>query len=196
MIAVFIFALITRLKLKNFSETPNSFQNFVETIVESMESFVRTTMGDEYAYFADWFFGVIVLIFCSNLSGLVGLRPPTADFATTFAFALSTFVLIHFIGITKSKKDYFKSYFEPFILFLPLNIIGELATPISLSFRLFGNILGGYIILGMLYGLFPIYLKLGIPAFLHVYFDIFSGVLQSYIFVILSMTFIRSKAPE
>lgn len=196
MLLIFIFAIITRIKLKSFTEIPNAFQNFVELIVESMETFVRDTMGDEYAYFADWFFGVIVLIFCANLSGLIGLRPPTADFATTGAFALSTFVLIHFIGITKSKKEYLKSYVEPFVLFLPLNIIGELATPISLSFRLFGNILGGYIILGMVYGLFPIYLKLGLPAFLHVYFDVFAGVLQSYIFVILSMTFIRSHAPE
>ena len=108
-------------------------------------------------------------------------------------FALSTFFLIHFMGIKTEFKSYFKAYIEPYPVLLPLNIISEFATPVSLSFRLFGNILGGYIIMSMVYNLFPAFLKIVLPGALHIYFDIFSGALQAFIFVILSMTFIKDK---
>ncbi len=82
----------------------------------------------------------------------------------------------------------------PFLL--PLNVIGELANPVSLSFRLFGNIVGGVIIMGLIYAALPGLLKIGIPAVLHIYFDLFSGVLQSFIFVMLSMIFVSGAIEE
>ncbi len=191
-----LFAIFIRFSIKRFDEVPKGLQNFVELIVDAFDSFTRDTMGDENAGFGFWFFGVMVMILLFNLSGLVGLRPPTADLAVTLTFALMTFFAIHYYGITRSKGEYFKGYIDPFAVFLPLNVMSEIATPISLSFRLFGNILGGLIIMGMVYSLFPIWLKVGTPAILHLYFDIFAGVLQSYIFVILSLTFIRQKLPE
>ena len=153
----------------------------------------KASMGEKYLYFSPWFFNVFAFLLCSNLIGLLCFRPPTADLATTFMFALTTFFLIHFMGIKTEFKSYFKSYIEPYPILLPLNIISEFATPISLSFRLFGNILGGYIIMSMVYNLFPTILKIGLPGILHIYFDVFSGVLQAFIFVILSMTFIKDK---
>jgi len=196
MAALFIFAIIVRIKLNSFKEVPETgFQNFIETIVETMDSFVESNMGTNYKYFGNWFFGVFAFILFSNLSGLLGFRAPTADLATTAALALTTFVLIHFMGIFKSKGSYFKGYLEPMPLLLPMNIISELATPVSLSFRLFGNLLGGTIIMGLIYSL-PIYVKLFIPAVLHVYFDVFAGFLQTFIFVMLSMAFIKDKLPD
>lgn len=190
-------AVVVRIKLKKFTDVPTgAFQNVVELAVESMDSFVTSTMGKDYAYFGNWFFGVFAFIIISNYSGLFGLRPPTTDLATTACLAIVTFTLIHFMGIKTKKAAYFKEYFEPYPFFLPINLIGALATPISLCFRLFGNILGGFIIMGMVYSLFPIFLKIGIPASLHLYFDIFAGALQAYIFTILSMTFIREKIPD
>ncbi len=191
-----LLAIYVNISVKKYNKIPKGFQNFIEFIVESMDNFVTQTMDKRYSYLGGWFFGVMAFILLANLSGLIGLRPPTADLATTVALALTTFFLIHFLGITKSKGSYFKAYAEPNILFLPLNLVSELATPVSLSFRLFGNILGGLIIMGMVYELFPIYLKIGVPAVLHGYFDLFAGSLQSFIFVILSMTFIRSKLPD
>ncbi|MCC8097911.1 MAG: F0F1 ATP synthase subunit A, partial [Eubacterium sp.] len=138
---------------------------------------------------------VFAFILVSNLSGLIALRPPTADLATTAALALTTFVLIHFMGLITGKLGYFKGYLEPIPFLLPLNIISEIATPISLSFRLFGNILGGLIIMGLVYTL-PIYVRFFIPGFLHMYFDVFAGCLQTFIFVMLSMTFIKDKIPD
>lgn len=188
-----IFALIVNLSIKKFNVIPKGLQNFVELIIESIDNMTRTNMGEKYLCFSPWFFSIFAFLLCSNLSGLFCLRPPTADLATTFMFALSTFFLIHFMGIKTEFKSYFKAYIEPYPVLLPLNIISEFATPVSLSFRLFGNILGGYIIMSMIYNLFPILLKIILPGALHIYFDIFSGALQAFIFVILSMTFIKDK---
>ena len=113
----------------------------------------------------------------------------------TAAITLATFVMIHFMGIKTGKGGYFKGYLEPVPVLLPINIISELATPISLSFRLFGNILGGMIIMAMVYSL-PRWLNFGIPAVLHIYFDVFAGCIQTVIFVMLSMTFIKDKITD
>lgn len=196
MAVLILIALILRAKMKNYKYKPSGLQNVVEMAIESMDSFVRSAMSDKYAYFGNWFFGVFVLILVSNLSGLLGFRPPTADLCTTAAITLTTFFLIHFMGIKKGKGSYFKGYLEPLPLLLPINIISELATPISLSFRLFGNILGGMIIMAMVYMALPMLLSFGIPAALHIYFDVFAGCIQTVIFVMLSMTFIKDKIPD
>jgi F-type H+-transporting ATPase subunit a len=196
MAILMIFALVVRARLNKFKSVPTGFQNFIEVIVDTMDKFCIDNMGEKYSYFGGWFFGMFLFILCSNLLGLFNLRPPTSDIATTAAFGITTFLMIHVFGIMKSKKDYFKGFLEPLPFLLPLNILGEVAVPISLSFRLFGNLLGGVIIMGLVYALFPLILKLGVPAMLHIYFDIFAGGLQAYIFVILSMTFIKGKLPE
>lgn len=195
MAALIIIALILRAKMKNYKYKPEGLQNVVEMAIESMHNFVVGSMTEKYAYFGNWFFGVFVFVLVSNLSGLLGLRAPTADFCTTAAITLATFVMIHFMGIKTGKGGYFKSYLEPVPVLLPINIISELATPISLSFRLFGNILGGMIIMAMVYSL-PRWLNFGIPAVLHIYFDVFVGCIQTVIFVMLSMTFIKDKITD
>lgn len=194
--ALAVFSIIVNLMIKKFDSIPRGFQNFIELAVESIQNLTNDNMGEKYSYFAGWFFFVFIFLLCSNLLGLVGLRPPTADLATTLTFALITFFLIHFMGIVTGGKNYFKSYFEPLPLLFPINLIGEIATPISLSFRLFGNIFGGFVIMSMMYSLFPLILKLGLPGIFHIYFDVFSGVLQAFIFVILSMTFISDKISD
>ena len=104
---------------------------------------------------------------------------------------------IHGFGIKSKGLGYFKGFLEPVPFLLPINIVGELATPVSLSFRLFGNILGGTIIMGLVYAMFPkIVIFLGIPAALHCYFDVFAGALQAFIFVMLSMTFVSNAMDE
>ncbi len=202
MVVLILIAALLRVKMKNYKDKPSGVQNVVELAIEYMDSFVRSSMTDKYAYFGNWFFGVFVFILVSNLSGLLGFRSPTADLCTTAALALSTFFLIHFMGIKKGKGGYFKGYFEPIFILFPINVVSEVATPISLSFRLFGNILGGMIIMSMVYmalGSLPSVLKifnLGVPAVLHVYFDVFAGCIQTVIFTMLSMIFIKDKIPD
>ena len=110
--------------------------------------------------------------------------------------------MIHFNGIRrKGVLGYLKGFTEPFFLLTPINLIGEIATPISLSFRLFGNIVGGSIIMALVYSALAAFssallgldipiLQVGVPAVLHVYFDVFSGLLQTFIFAMLTMVFV------
>ena len=194
MLLLIVAAVVIRIKLRKFQQVPKGFQNVVEMMIEAFDNFVRTSAGEKYMYLGNWFFMVFAFLLVSNISGVVGIRPPTADFATTFAFALATFILSHAMGIIQRKGKYLKSFFEPTFIFFPLNVIGEISRPISLSFRLFGNVLAGMILMTIIYALFPVYLRLIIPAALHAYFDLFTGALQTYIFCVLSLTFISSAA--
>jgi F-type H+-transporting ATPase subunit a len=177
-------------------------QVVTEAIVGGINGLTKQTMGEHNVGFAPYVGTLLLFIGISNIAGLFGLRPPTADVNTTMGLALMTFVMIHFFGCkSKGVGTYLKGFLEPFPALLPLNIMGELATPISLSFRLFGNIVGGLIIMNLLYGalggltssLLGIgipFLQVGIPAFLHIYFDLFAGLLQSFIFTMLTMVFV------
>ena len=193
-IALILFAVVVRIKVKSFKDIPTGFQNILEIAVESMDNLVKTTVGEGLDFLSGYFFCVFAFILISNYSGLFGLRPPTSDLATTIPLALSTFVLIHVLGASAQKGEYFKQYLSPHPLFLPMNIIGEFAKPVSLAFRLFGNILGGVIILEFVYTMLPMALRFVLPDVIHAYFDLFAGTLQAFVFTVLSLTFIHIKA--
>jgi len=195
------FALIVRIRVHKFKDVPTGFQNVVEALVETFENYLRTTIGDKLTFLGGWFFTLFIFILLSNLSGLFpGMRTPTADWSMTVGLALVTFFLIQIMGIRYRKAKYFKDLFAPLPWWVPvpiffaINLIGELSRPISLSFRLFGNMLAGLIMMSLIYALFPVVLTFAVPSFLHAYFDMFSGVLQTYIFITLSMTFIAGAA--
>lgn len=186
---------------KSFEKIPKGFQNVVELLVDGIYKLTAQTMGEDKLVFAPYIGTLLLYLGCANLSGLFGFRPPTADLNTTLAVALMTFVMIHFFGVkSKGIGGYLKGFLEPMPALLPINIIGEVATPISLSFRLFGNIVGGLIIMNLLYGALagltakfglgiPV-LQVGVPAILHIYFDVFAGALQAFIFSMLTMVFV------
>lgn len=194
--SLIVLAICVRMAMKNFTDRPKGFQNFVEFGIEMFQGLVNDTVGPKYAYYGNWYFTVFLFVLMSNYVGLVGLRAPTADLATTLALAIVTFVLIHFTGITKQKGGYFKGYLDPIAIFAPVNVLSAFATPISLSFRLFGNILGGTIIMGMLYAALPKILNFIIPVPFHLYFDIFAGAIQAVIFTMLGLLFINEQIPE
>ena len=186
-----IVAIVVKVKSKNFKEVPTGFQNLIEAYVEVMDNFTAGIMGEKNRKFAPYFAGLFIFILLSNLSGLFGLRPPTANYSVPLGMAIITFVMVQFFGIkSKGLGGYLKGLTEPMIFLTPLNIIGELANPVSLSFRLFGNIVGGLILMSLYYGLLPWFVSLGIPAFLHLYLDLFAGVLQAFVFTMLSMVFV------
>jgi F-type H+-transporting ATPase subunit a len=189
-----LLSLLVRVNIKKFQNVPKGLQNFVEFMVESFTNFTKSTMGSHNLKFAAFYMSMFLFILVANLSGLVNLRPPTADIATTFALSLTTFLMIHSFGIlSKGLSNYVKDFFKPMFLLFPINVIGELAVPVSLAFRLFGNIIGGSIIMALVYAI-PFWpLKIvGVPAVLHIYFDLFAGVIQAFIFVMLSMTFVSN----
>jgi F-type H+-transporting ATPase subunit a len=194
--------LLAWLGTRNMKMVPGRVQIVVEMLVKTINNLVKQTMGEQNAKFAPYIGTLMIFLAVANLAGLIGLRPPTADINTTLALALITFTMIHGFSVrSKGIGNYVKGYFQPFALLFPINLLGELATPISLSFRLFGNIVGGMIIMSLMYGALtgltgsllnlnvPL-LAVGLPAVFHVYFDVFSGLLQSFIFCMLTMVFV------
>ncbi|MCL2617795.1 MAG: F0F1 ATP synthase subunit A [Defluviitaleaceae bacterium] len=195
--AMIVVAVLIRIGMSKWDpDNPTGVQNAVEAIIETFHNYVRSVMGDKYAYYGNWYFTVFFLILFSNLSGLVLLRNPTADITLTFAFSLTTFAIIHVSGIIRSKGNYFKGYLAPHPVMLPLNIIGEIAPAISLAMRLFGVVVGGLTVSVLVYNVAPWPARIGFPALIHGYFDLFSGVLHAFIFLTLSLVFIRNKLPE
>ena len=197
MAALIFFAIIVRAKLSGFKEVPNSrFQNVVEAIIETFDNFVKGTAGPRLSFLGNWYFMVFSFLLISNMSGMIpGIRPPTADWSMTFALALSTFILIQAIGLKYQKGGYIKSVLlSPNPAFLPLNLIGELARPISLSFRMFGNILAGMILMTLMYNLAPLPVRFVFPVALHIFFDLATAAIQTYIFCALSLSFIGTAS--
>jgi len=196
-LSLVIFSLIANRKLKHATEVPDTFQSILELIVGLLDNIVEGSMGKHAPVFANWICTIFCFILVSNLSGLVGLRPPTADYGTTLALALITFVCIHVVKVRhQSAKDIWIDKCSPLPpwlpIWLPINVISDIAVPISMSLRLFANVLSGTIIMGLVYGLLGKF-ALVWPAALHVYFDIFSGAIQTYVFCMLTMTYIAQS---
>mgnify|MGYP001447674210 FL=1 len=192
LIILTIFALIVNSKIKKAEagEKPSGLLNVVEALVEFVDGLVKSTMGPDKMFFAPYILTLVMFLLVANLFGLIGFTPPTSDYSVTFTLALMTFFLTQYYSFkTSGFLGYFKNFTEPMAFLTPLNILGELANPISLSFRLFGNVLSGVIIMGLLYSALGYFAPILTPV-LHAYFDVFSGVLQTFIFAMLTMIFV------
>ena len=193
LVTIAIIALAARHSVMKTKDAPSKFATAVELVISTLINFVNGTMGKAGKKYINYIGTLFIFVFLSNISGLFGLRPPTADFGTTFCIAIISFVMIQYASIRYQKWGAFKSLFEPIFLFFPINVISEFATPISLSLRLFGNILAGTVMMALYYGMLPVFFQFGIPSALHVYFDLFSGAIQAYVFCMLTMTFVADK---
>lgn len=197
--AILIFAIFANRAIKKAEpdKVPGAFLNVVELMVESLDGMVAGSMGaDKAPKFRNYVSALFLFILVCNLSGLLGLRPPTADYGVTFPLALITWVMIQYNGFKYQKFGKIKGLFEPIFLFFPMNLISEFSTPISMSLRLFGNILSGTVMMGLIYGLLPRFLTLIWPAALHIYLDVFAGAIQTYVFCMLTMCFVSDAIGE
>ena len=187
-------------------------QHIAEWAVEVTEKLTVTNMGERFKGFAPFITGILALSAVSSLITLMGLYPPTSDINVTGGWAILVFILITYYKMKAGPVVYAKSFASP-VLMAPLNIISEIATPISMAFRHYGNVLSGSVIsiliatglqglTKMLLGFFPgflgqfPFLQIGLPAILSLYFDIFSGCLQAYIFAMLTMLYVAGGFPE
>ena len=200
MLVLIIFSMVAGHKMKKGKDVPDGFQNFVELIVEKLDGMVKGVMGNSAKKFANYIGSIFIFIIISNISGLFGLRPPTADYGVTLPLGVLTFVLIHFNQFKYNKpKAIWRDMCSPLPpwlpIWLPINIISELAVPVSLSLRLFANVLSGTVMMALVYGLLK-FIAIGWPAVLHVYFDLFSGAIQTYVFCMLTMTYIKNQIGE
>ncbi len=181
-------------------------QLIAEWAVEQVDKMIRTNMGEYFKSFAPFIAGMMMLSALSSLLGLIGLFPPTSDINVVGGWALLVFFIITYYKLKCGPWHYVKSLADPVAL-APLNIIGEVATPVSMAFRHYGNILSGVVIsilvasglqgvsakvLGWLPGALgeiP-FLQIGLPAVLSLYFDLFSSALQACIFAMLTMLYV------
>ncbi len=198
MVVLIAFAIVANRAIRkaDYRKAPTGFLNVVELLVETLDNLVLNNMGKKLApVFRNYIGALFMLILTCNLSGLFGLRPPTADYGVTLPLALITFFMIQYEGFKWQKMGKIKGLFEPFFLFLPVNIISEFATPVSMSLRLFANIMSGTMMMALIYNLLS---KVAIawPAALHAYLDVFSGALQAYVFIMLTMVFISNAAGD
>lgn len=195
-------------------EKPDSIrQHIAEYIVEQASSLVSGNMGERFSMFAPFVAAIMGISVFSSLLSLVGLFPPTSDINITAGWAILVFILITHYKLKCGPLYYLKGFAEPIPLFAPLNVIGEIATPVSMAFRHYGNVLSGSVIsvlvAAALQGLsakllswlpgalagFPLF-QIGLPAVLSIYFDVFSGCLQAFIFAMLTMLYISNGFPE
>ncbi len=196
MLLLLAFGIAANIKIRHASEIPDTFQNIVELVVEKLDSMVENTMGHNAKHFANYIGTIFCFILLSNISGLLGLRPPTADYGTTLALALMTFGTITF---QKFKHQHvsgvLKGLCDPWPFWAPINLIGDCAVPVSMSLRLFANVLSGVVIEALVYTLVSKFAIIW-PAALHAYFDLFSGAIQTYVFCMLTMTYVNQAIED
>lgn len=177
-----------RLLTLNLKMVPGRAQAAAEMFVEVIMEFIESMLPGEGRKYISMIGTIFLFIGAANLSGFIPMvKNPTGDLSTTAAFAIVVFIISHVAGIQdKGLGTYLKGYTEPFFLLAPLNLISELAKPVSHSFRLFGNILGGGIILAIAMNFVPWL----VPIPLIAWFDLFVGVIQALIFTMLSIVYI------
>lgn len=194
-------------------------QLIAEMIVEKVTDFVTGNMGMRFVGFAPFVAAILALSALSSLSSLLGLYPPTSDINIVAGWAILVFILMTYYKLKGGVGHYLKSFGDPIPIFYPFNVFSEVATPLSMTFRHYGNILSGGVITALigaaLAGLSSIilgsfsnaewyttyiasipFLRVGLPAILSIYFDVFSGCLQAFIFAMLTMLNISGGYPE
>ena len=192
---------------------PKGILFLAEVGVNFFDGLVESLMGPRYRGFGGFIMAVAVYLFLAFIWGLTGLPAPVTYLATPLSLGLITFVLIHLNSIRFTRFRYFKRYIEPIPLFLPINLISMWAPLLSLTMRLFGNALAGWTLMTLLYaalnGIGGTVIEaagqaMGAGSFvapivtpiLHAYFDLFSGLIQTVVFLFLSMIFIANEGPE
>ncbi len=197
-IAVFgILAILIRIfAIPRFQETPRGLQLLLETAVGAIDDLTKEKYGRKNDGLSSYFFAMAILFVGSALVELVGFRPPTTDLSMTLSYALITFILVNVFGIYKKGiRGRAQAYIKPNAIIAPFKLISDLAVPISLACRLFGNMLGGMIVVELIYfalGAFSV----GVPALLGLYFNAFHPLIQFFIFINLSLTFIGEAVEE
>ena len=191
---------------------PKGLLLIAEIGVKFFDNFAKELAGPAMSNFGGFIMGVATYLFIAFIFGLTGLPSPVTYMAVPLSLGLTTFLLIHFISARYTKWGYFKRYVDPFPVFLPVNLISMWAPLLSLTLRLFGNAIAGWVLLTIvesalrdasanLFSLIQsewnqIFLAPIPLALLHAYFDLFSGLIQTVVFISLSAIFIGQEVPE
>ena len=201
---------------RNLSKRPGKLQVVTEKLVNMLYGLVEDTMGKHNTHFAPY---IGTLFLCSIVGSLIGttalFRSTTGDLSVTLAWALVTTGMVWYNNIKNfGFKAWLKGFTEPIVVMTPMNIVSEIAQPLSMAFRHFGNVAGGSVLTSLIYAalavlskalfgwlpaaileLFPPIFQAGVPAFLSLYFDFFSGFVQAFVFCLLTMIYVSAACP-
>lgn len=210
-----VLCIVVVLLTRKLSTVPTGPQKVAEMFVDFMSNLAHTQIGHHYKSFVPFLSTLLLFIFTSNILAIFNiiptgetlskvfhnpalagfeleLHPPTKNFNVTLCLALVSIVVVIIAEFKyKGIKGWLQSFYKPSPIFGFVKILDYIVRPMSLCLRLFGNILGGYIVMTLLYHAFPFLL----PAVIGVYFDLFDGGLQAYVFVFLTMLYL-SEAVE
>jgi len=192
MALLIVAALLLRIfVVRRFKEIPRGAQNVLETIVEAVGKYTSAQAHGTGEMLCSYILSIAALMIASASLELFRLRPPTADITMTFSLAFMTFVLINVYGIKrKGALGRIKSLASPTPVVFIFRVISEIAIPVSMACRLFGNMLGGMIVIDLLYMSLGSN-AVGIPSVAGLYFNVFHPIMQTFIFVTLTLTFIN-----
>jgi len=205
---------------QNPLKKPKGLLHLAEIGVKFFDNFTEELVGQAIPNFGGFIMGVAVYLFLAFIFGLTGLPSPVTYMAVPLSLGLTTFLLIHLVSAKFTKWKYFKRYVDPFPVFLPINLISMWAPLLSLTLRLFGNAVAGWVLLTIvesalrdlsanIFSFMPV-VESGIAAgnwneiflspiptaILHAYFDLFSGLIQTLVFIFLTTIFIGQEIPE
>ncbi len=190
-----IVILISVLSVRNLKLIPSGWQNVVEMVILWLHGQIDAMMGKRGRMLAPLVVSLFMFLLISNWIGLVPtMASPTNDLNTTLGLALLVIVLVHVLGLYFKGGHYIAHFFQPVPVFVIINAIEEIAKPITLAFRLFGNILAGEILIIVLLKLMPIWMP--IPSVLWLMFSIFIGAVQAVIFTMLSMAYLANSVKD
>ncbi len=209
-ISTIILLLSKKVKSLDVKDNPRGFLQLGILYVDTIHNMIVTNMGKKHGpKFSAYLGSVFIYLLLANTVGLLGFETPTSSLSVTLVFALITWLLIQGVSINQNGlKGYIKGFFEPFFPFVIPNIFGAVAPLISLSMRLFGNVLSGGIIMSMLYA-FTAWLSSFVPVIgginvfgviiapiIHLYFDLFAGFLQAFLFMTLTSILVSVEFTE
>ena len=210
--------IIAAIATRKLSKRPGRFQVVLEKIINMLYGLVEDTMGKHNLKFAPYIGTLFISSICCTLFGMTQiLRSATADLSVTVAWALVTTGMVWYNNIKNfGFGTWLKGFTEPIVVMTPMNIVSEIANPVSMAFRHFGNVAGGSVLTALIYGALSAlssaifgaipgvvgellgqipFLTAGIPAFLSIYFDLFSGFVQALVFSLLTMVYVGGACP-
>ena len=210
-----ILSFIIYFKFKNadpYEEKPSKFIVLITTGVLKIKNMTVELMGKKWENFAGYTLCLFVYIFIAFIFSLTGLPGPMTNIYVPLSLGLCTFILIHATAIRANKLKYFKRYVDPIPVLLPVNLLSMWSPLLSLTLRLFGNALSGFVLMTLIYGALgnlsnmifsfipngwgSIFIAPIITPVLHAYFDVFSGAIQTLVFAMLTMIFVSQEDPD
>ena len=169
-------------------DNPGKKQLVLEVCFDWLENFFKGLLGEEGVRYIPYLMTIIIYIGFANIIGIFGMKSPTKDLNVTVALAVMSIVLVQYAGIrAKGTKGWIKSFAEPIPIIAPINVLELVIKPLSLCMRLFGNVLGAFVVMELIKYLLPVLL----PIPFSLYFDFFDGFIQAYVFVFLTSLYIK-----